>query len=549
MKDKCKQERWAARVQHRPTTLFVLLRLPSPQLYSKLRTNSNGESVFQSHLRTLSSSFWNNPLCSRTSPCINGKQATRWEHSHMIFRQFSAASWQHHENSHLRQSYAKMEVGGHTRFPPQPARTDPSSAWLDEASILSTRRHSSEPKSDTSIGIGSRTTMRDQQQKPTKFTTTDATGTRVRITREYKDFPAPRSTPTHGRGGYGNLDARSLGASRPPGQRLELSPAARARIQANARSRGAAAAGAGRLLRFGGRGEGRGGGAGGRGGNRARRRSEQDVDAENDEDLAEIEANVEAHMAPPPREWVDHTPEDLSLEDLRVDWPTIPTGKVGMATGVEEKLRWMARKMQHGYDPPQELAHRLHKGHGLVHFESADEKEEVLKIAQQLADKSASNRTERTGEEALPKVVNFASISQKERAVLRAELIQGTYPPLEAVKRSGEKEKGRKNPAFLDEVVRILGNNETYHEREKGQLYETIQKLLPAQRRAGAGPGAGPWSWWWGGFSPCRTLYQLGSDSYRRQGFSHVMCALSDLTRFWIWIHFFIHPSIHSVCN
>ncbi len=300
------------------------------------------------------------------------------------------------------------------------------------------------------MGLGSSTVMRDQQRK---FVTTDATDPPLKITRQYRDFAPPSGPPR-------NFDARSLGTSRPKGPRLELSPAVRARIEANRRSRGAAAAGAGRMLRAtGGRGRG-GGGRGGRGGGRGdrirRRRENMNVEDGGDgEDMAEADAKIEAHLGPPPREWVDHVPEELSLDDLRVDWPSIPTGKTGMVTGVEEKLRWAARRIQHGYETPQELAERLRRGQELVHFESEQEKVQVLELARGLAEKAADRITEQTGEMAKPKDSSFQGIREKDRAVLAREFIRGEYPPLDggggrdaAAEGEGEGRRKKKDPCL-----------------------------------------------------------------------------------------------------
>lgn len=352
------------------------------------------------------------------------------------------------------------------------------------------------------MGIGSSTTMRDQQQQrqtpprpsPTTTTTTTTTDSPLRITREYRDFGAPTFTP---RGGSMNrtFDARSPTAgatsNRPPGQRLELPPAVRARIEANRLARGASAAGAGRTLRSGS--GGRGGGRGGfrpAGGPRQRRPEANDLEDGEHEDPAEIKAKVDAHMAPPPREWLDHVPEELSLEDLRLDWPSVPTGPVGMVTGVEEKLRWMARRMQHGYDSPHELAYRLHKG-GLVQFESEEEKVEVLKLAQALEEKKASELSERTGEEVETKPAGFSTVNKKteDTDVLSNMYIKGIYPTV------ADDEYTRNYP-FLKEVVRVLGNNETYGGREGDMAVKTIQKFLKRPRRVyadrkGQGSGAG----------------------------------------------------------
>ena len=205
-----------------------------------------------------------------------------------------------------------------------------------------------------------------------------------------------------------------------------------------------------------------------------------------------VDAKIEAHLGPPPREWVDHVPEELSLQDLRVDWPGIPTGKIGMIMGVEEKLRWAARRIPHDYETPQELAEKLHRGQELVHFESEQEKEQVLQIARGLAERAAERITERTGEEVTPKDSSFEGIRQKDRVVLAREFIRGEYPPLEGggkeMQTQREKEGGRKRPAFLADVMRTLGNNETYHAKEQEQLLSTIQGLLTAtpQRRVRA---------------------------------------------------------------
>jgi hypothetical protein len=345
--------------------------------------------------------------------------------------------------------------------------------------------------------------MRDRNQSA-KSSTSNPTETSIKITRTYQDFPAPSSASRGAR--TGKIDARSLGASTPQGQRLGLTPAMRARIEANRRNAGAAAADAGRFLRAtGGQGVGqeaggggRGGGRGGRGGGRRRPsrgehllrlseklRSERVSSAD---EIADANAKIQAHLGPPPRQWVDHVPEDLSLDDLRQDWPTIPTGNLGIIRGVEEKLRWMARRMQHGYDTPQELAIRLHKGKELVHFESAAEKEQVLTIAKELADKAAARTTERTGQVVEPKDHSFEPIRASDRAVLSADLIKGIYPPIQPVREDGPgKAPQKKMPAFLNEVRRMLGNNETYQAREMEKLCFTIQKLVkPVQRGAGA---------------------------------------------------------------
>ena len=229
------------------------------------------------------------------------------------------------------------------------------------------------------------------------------------------------------------------------------------------------------------------------------------------EEAAITAAKVEAHFAPPPRTWVDYVPENITIDQLRLDWPTLPSGNLAIIHGVEEKLRWMARRMQHGYNTPEELAVRLHLGKELVHFESPAEKEKVLVIAKRLAEEAAAKKTERTGQLVEPMDHSFEPIRQSDRAVLASDLIRGVYPLMQKPPQGGgdrgektmpkekemgmETQKGKQKeetaPAFMKEVRRMLGNNETYQAREMEKLCLTIQKLVrpPVQRAVGVGVG------------------------------------------------------------
>lgn len=83
---------------------------------------------------------------------------------------------------------------------------------------------------------------------------------------------------------------------------------------------------------------------------------------------------------------------------------------------------------------------------------------------------------------------NFEGISEEDRKTLAKELIRGVYPGGEGEAAEGEADKeliGKKNPPFVDEVVRILGNNETYQAKQKDQLCATIQSFLSARRPVG----------------------------------------------------------------
>ncbi len=110
----------------------------------------------------------------------------------------------------------------------------------------------------------------------------------------------------------------------------------------------------------------------------------------------------------------------------------------------------------------------------MVHFESANEKEQVLKLLKEGAEKRAELQTEKEGFEKKAKRFGFEAVKEKDRNVLSKQFIQGVYPPIQGPKPHSYQ--------FLGEVTRMLANNETYAESEKRQLIGTIQKLLPARR-------------------------------------------------------------------
>ena len=278
-----------------------------------------------------------------------------------------------------------------------------------------------------------------------------------------------------------SFNARSLGSPRPAGPRLELSPEVRARIEANRLARGKAAASAGHVLRRVGQRVGQGGrsdaGPGNRRGGRAggaRGRKSRDGGMKGDSETStKYDAQIHALYAPPPRVTLEHTPEDLSLDQLRVDWPSIPAGEAGLVEGVTQKLRWMSRRMQHGYDAPQMLAERMQEGE-MVHFESEEEKTETLEAAQEMAQERADRLSERRGEDVQAEVVAFSAVGTDDRQQLTAELVRGVYP---------RPAKKKHDFPFLDGVARTLDNNVSYHGKEKEQMLATIQTLLPKRKR------------------------------------------------------------------
>lgn len=354
--------------------------------------------------------------------------------------------------------------------------------------------------------------MRDQlpdtSNTPTPTPDTNTTGPTIR--RTYVDFPAPSSprqspsprqrSDSSGSGSSSRppLDSRTANAARPRGQRLVMSAEMRAKIQARAAQRGATAAMAGNILRATG-GQGRGPDGRARGGEDPRfrrgRRTRED-DEQEDDDGGSSDPEAQAKLAYemqslPPRQWLDYTPENLSVEDLRLDWPTIPTGPVGMVEGVTARLRWLSRRMQHGYDTPQELARRMQRGQ-MVHFENEQEKQDTLRLVKASAVKAAERRTEKKGRLHLPSRYGFQSLQPRDRARLADDLIRGVYPAVEAgatatgaVEGSGPGPGGP--PPFLRDVVRTLANNGSYAVRDKKMLLGTIHRLLPARRKMAVG--------------------------------------------------------------
>ena len=181
-----------------------------------------------------------------------------------------------------------------------------------------------------------------------------------------------------------------------------------------------------------------------------------------------------------PTESVPYEPKLFTPEDMRSDWPATAISASGLTEGVQQKLEWLAKRIPHGYITHEDLAERLHKG-DLVRFESEEEKTKVLRIAADLAKARAEMLTERKGEQIAPEEMEFTDVgSGEEKQQLVDTMVKGVYPELEA----------QKLP-FLNQVVRNLRNNETYHEAETGKFMDKVLSLLPPNTAAkGASPAA-----------------------------------------------------------
>ena len=158
------------------------------------------------------------------------------------------------------------------------------------------------------------------------------------------------------------------------------------------------------------------------------------------------------------------------MEELRLDWPATAIDGTGLAESAQQKLEYLAKRLPHGYLNPQEIAERFHKGQ-MVHFESEQERREVLAIAAELAKSRADMLAKRKGEPIPPEDMGFANVSAEEKRQLGAKMVKGDYPALQT----------QKLP-FLNHVTTLLRNNGTYHDVETSKFMDKVQSLLPVNR-------------------------------------------------------------------
>lgn len=309
---------------------------------------------------------------------------------------------------------------------------------------------------DLSISHGSDASKQRQNSSDDQLasSTTIGVGQPLRITRE--PVRESRFQSYQAQGQPGIVDARRAAAAPNTGQRLLL----RRRNPPRTGSQSAA----GQAGPFRGRAS-----RGGDGNQRHRRRRESENRQEDDdEDPLSVRERMFG-IKPEPKP-VPYEPKGMTMEELRLDWPATAIDGRGSTESVQQKLEFLAKRLPHGWLSPQELAERLHKGQ-MVHFESDEERKEVLVIAAELAQSRADTLTERKGEHIPPEDMSFADITAEEKERLAAKMVKGEYPGLQT----------HKLP-FLNQVQRNLRNNGTYHEMETSKFMEKIQSLLPANR-------------------------------------------------------------------
>lgn len=205
-------------------------------------------------------------------------------------------------------------------------------------------------------------------------------------------------------------------------------------------------------------------------------------DDEIDDKLAkeELENFITQYIDRPanPTQPLPYNPTKLTLDDLKSDWPNTPLSTSGATESIIQKIEWLARRLPHGYQSPEQIAEHYLKGN-LTRFESDEEKATVLKLASELSAKTkteAEDGTLHKHEQPRFRIVEdaaFASLASKsgDKAHLIDTGVKGTY---------GEAQPQKY--AFIHNAERILNNNETYGPMQAQKLLARVQALIPQAR-------------------------------------------------------------------
>ena len=220
--------------------------------------------------------------------------------------------------------------------------------------------------------------------------------------------------------------------------------------------------------------------------NASRTAEEEDPSALQGVDLpTRIENYVNENVDPPvnPTSELPHTPgKDLTTDELRKDWPNTPLTSAGLVESIQQRIEWLAHRLPHGYQTPNQLAMHYTRG-DLTRFESEAERDEVLSISHKLAQKWADRDTEKAGGsgEVQPENMEFSSLADRgdERQGLADAWVKGTYPAVQ-----------KQKMPFLDQIVRNLNNNGTVTDGKAEQFMQTVQSVIVSGQR-GQAQGAG----------------------------------------------------------
>ncbi len=197
-----------------------------------------------------------------------------------------------------------------------------------------------------------------------------------------------------------------------------------------------------------------------------------------------VENYVNTIVDPPlnPTTELPHTPgKDLTADELRKDWPSTPLSGTGLVESIQQRIEWLAHRLPHGYQTPNQLAMHYARGN-LTRFESTAERDEVLSISHQLAQKWADRDTAKEGAsgEIQPEDMEFSSLADRggERQGLADTWVKGTYPDVQ-----------KQKMPFLDQIVRNLNNNGTVTDGKAEQFMQTVQSVI-VSRQQGQAPVA-----------------------------------------------------------
>ncbi|EXJ56999.1 hypothetical protein A1O7_07343 [Cladophialophora yegresii CBS 114405] len=219
----------------------------------------------------------------------------------------------------------------------------------------------------------------------------------------------------------------------------------------------------------------------------SRSAEEEDPSSFHAQDLpTRVENYINTIVDPPvnPTTELPHTPgTTLAEPELRKDWPNTPLSNAGLVESVQQRIEWLAHRLPHGYQTPNQLAMHYTRGY-LTRFESAEERDEVVSISRQLAQKWADRDTERaggSGGEVQPENMEFDSIADREseRKGLAETWVKGVYPEVQ-----------KQKMPFLDQIVRNLNNNGTVTPGKAEEFMRTVQSVIVSRQLSQGGAQA-----------------------------------------------------------
>jgi len=212
-------------------------------------------------------------------------------------------------------------------------------------------------------------------------------------------------------------------------------------------------------------------------------------EGEEDEDSsAAVEKTMDDFIAnhvdrpPNPTEPLPYNPTKITLDQLRADWPNTAMTTSGMSESVVQKIEWLARRLPHGYQYPEQIAEHYLKGN-LTRFESEEEKQQVLKIAAAMSAQTKLESDEGTlHKHETPRfqiVEDPAFTSMADKSADKGYLVQtgvkGDY---------GEVPKQRY--PFMQNAARMLNNNGSYGPTQMQRVLDRVQSLIPQGRSPAA---------------------------------------------------------------